>query len=237
MIVEDGALGLWVKRVDDENHPVVKEDRRIAKSLCGGLTYNRKVLYGCIEARLRMFEKKSSQYWPGFYTYVLQKDESGKSVGGYEFDIFEPLDIKDINQTTHWPFSDSIRTTYQYAVPIEFDRWYTVSVVWTPEKVAYYLDDELSYVLYNDNRNGFLPASQVRRIRNGGSIASDNHKYQIVANLPQEIILVVAAGDASASWTGMSLMPVERREDGWSQKVYEYDSFRYYEYIPTESGN
>lgn len=48
-----------------------------------------------------MFEKKSSQYWPGFYTYVLQKDESGKSVGGYEFDIFEPLDIKDINQTTH----------------------------------------------------------------------------------------------------------------------------------------
>lgn len=216
--VEDGALGLWVKRVDDENHPVVKEDRRIAKSLCGGLTYNRKVLYGCIEARLRMFEKKSSQYWHGFYTYVLQKDESGKSVGGYEFDIFEPLDIKDINQTTHWPFSDSIRTTYQYAAPIEFDRWYTVSVVWTPEKVAYYLDDELSYVLYNDNRNGFLPASQVRRIRNGGSIASDNHKYQIVANLPQDIILVAAAGDASASWTGMSLMPVERREDGWSQK-------------------
>lgn len=51
-----------------------------------------------------MYKKKSSQYWPGFYTYVLKKDDNGKSLGGYEFDIFEPLDNREINQTTHWPF-------------------------------------------------------------------------------------------------------------------------------------
>lgn len=77
--LEEGRLGLWVKRVDDPNHPVVKENRRIAKTLCGGITYNREVKYGYIEARLRMYKKKSSQYWPGFYTYVLKKDDNGKS--------------------------------------------------------------------------------------------------------------------------------------------------------------
>lgn len=233
--LKDGRLGLWVKRIDDPDHPVVKENRRIAKTLCGGITYNREVKYGYIEAKLRMYKKESSQYWPGFYTYVLKKDDNGKSLGGYEFDIFEPLDNREINQTTHWPFSDSVRTSYQYGAPLEFEKWITAAVAWTPDKVAYYLDDQLSYVFYNDNKNGFLPAAKVRQIENGGGIAADNHAYQIVANFPQKIIFVVAAADGGASaWTGIELKPVDQRENGWSQLVYEYDSFTYYTYAGTE---
>lgn len=233
--LEEGRLGLWVKRVDDPDHPVVREDRRIAKTLCGGITYNREVKYGYIEAKLRMYKKESSQYWPGFYTYVLKKDNEGKSLGGYEFDIFEPLDNREINQTTHWPFSDSVRTSYQYGAPLEFGKWITAAVAWTPEKVAYYLDDQLSYVFYNDNKNGFLPAAKVRQIENGGGIASVNHAYQIVADLPQKIIFVVAAaGGGASAWTGIDLKPVDQRENGWSQLVYEYDSFTYYTYAGTE---
>ena len=234
--VGNGRLGLWVKRVDDSNHPVVKENRRIAKTLCSGITYNREVKYGYIEAKLRMYKKKSSQYWPGFYTYVLKKDNaSGKSIGGYEFDIFEPLDNKEINQTTHWPFSDSFRTSYKYAAPLEFEKWITASVAWTSEKVAYYLDGKLSYVFYNDNSNHFFPSAKVSQIRKGGGLAAENHKYQLVANLPQKIILVVAAGNGSAStWTGIDLEPVDKRPDGWEQLVYEFDRFRYFRYVGTE---
>lgn len=237
----DGTVKLKVKKLAKNEKPtdVSAEWAPIAETLCGGFTYNREVLYGVIEARIRMHKKQYYSYWPGFYTYANPLDSEGKSIAGYEFDIFEPLDNKEIDQTTHWPTHANRLVSYRHGLPLEFEKWITATVAWTPEKVAYYIDDKLSYVFYNDNRNGFLSETTVNKLRDAGegkpsNLISKESQYQLVANVPQRIIMVIAASNSGLGWTGSGIPDVRTAPDGWEQVVYEYDWFRYYEYVGTE---
>ena len=190
-----------------------------------------------------MYKKEYSCYWPGFYTYAEKVDGSGdarRSIAGYEFEIFEPLTNNEIDQTTRWLWHGGSVADYSWSCPLEFETWITATVAWTPEKVAYYLNDELSYVFYNDNRNEYLPATVVNSVQRAAEgkpstrISADN-EYQLTANIPQRIILAVEADQNSGTWTGgLGATSVKRAPDGWEQVVYEYDWFRYYQYVGTE---
>lgn len=243
--VGDGTVKMKVKKVAADYKPDGAPEgwAPIANTLCGGLTYNQEVFYGVIEARIKMYKKEYSCYWPGFYTYAEKVDGSGdarRSIAGYEFEIFEPLTNNEIDQTTRWLWHGGSVADYSWSCPLEFETWITATVAWTPEKVAYYLNDELSYVFYNDNRNEYLPATVVNSVQRAAEgkpstrISADN-EYQLTANIPQRIILAVEADQNSGTWTGgLGATSVKRAPDGWEQVVYEYDWFRYYQYVGTE---
>ncbi|MDY3940281.1 MAG: family 16 glycosylhydrolase [Spirochaetia bacterium] len=248
--VKDGALELYVKRVDPETYPTPDgaqtgtgqdEDwHLICDSICGGVTFNKEIKYGYLEAKIMMPEKKYSEYWPGFYTEgytTTTEDGEKKATAGYEFDIFEPMGTSKIDQPTHWRAlqpGDRLNTLQKQS-PLEFNKWITASVAWTPDKVAYYLDGQLSYVIYNDNHNGALTETAVKKITESSkaTVAKKNN-YQIVANVPQEVILVVAIGKGFGAITGATLPTISSQEPGTSALVYKYDSFKYYEYVGTE---
>lgn len=246
--VSDGEMRLYAERVAEDyktpnaqNIPGEPDNwRQIIGSICGGVTFNKMVKYGYIEAEVMVPPKKYSEYWCGFYSEGLKtttEDGKKKAVAGYEFDIFEPMGPSEIEQPTHYrALEPGIRlATIQKKTPLVNNQWIKAAVAWTPDKVAYYIDGQLTYVLYADNHNKAVDAVKQSNIENGkAKDVAQNHEYQIIPNIPQEIILVIAAGDGFGPITGAALPRFSQQEIGTREMVYKYNSFKYYEYVGTE---
>ena len=122
---------------------------------------------------------------------------------------------------------------------MEFETWISATVAWTPEKVAYCLNDELSYVFYNDNRNEYLPATVVNSVQRASEgkpstrISADND-YQLTANIPQRILLSVEAEQNSQMWKGrLGAAIATRAPVGGDNDFFENNWFRYTQYVGT----
>lgn len=193
---------LIIKTMLNKNENYIAKDGKPAKYLSGSCDTAKPYKYGFFVASLKM-EKKTQGHWNAFWACNNVPEEEPKNV--FEFDIFEysrrgtsyPNNVS-FDQTTHWlvnGWQDKVNTLHTYQKVEDITDYNTYAVLWTPEKVVYYLNWEPT--LYISEKSPTIKSSVVRKLNRKGS--------KLISDLPMKFIFSseVASGDLGLeAWAG-----------------------------------
>lgn len=172
--VRKGNLLLKMKRMPNHSDSMWHSDgwKQVKSDYVGGeISSIRKFKYGIFECRAKYAHKRGS--WPAFWLIGNSNIPCPPGGSGSEIDIAElaregdhPLMMHVIHY--YYPPKDckvSIQKNMDKKIyPISrLQKYYTFKCIWTPEKIQYFIDNELQHEVINNNYEWFpkIPLSLI----------------------------------------------------------------------------
>lgn len=193
--VEEGNLVLMMKRIPNYLDSLWTPEawkREYSDYVGGEVNTIRKFRYGVFECKAKYAHKKGS--WPAFWLFGDSAVLSPTGSLGNEIDIAELARNGAYPKMMHvihyyFPSKDTLITAHEnpdrkiYSIPRQ-QKYYTFKCIWTPEKIQYFIDNELKHEVINKDYEWF-PKLPLNVILSQQVIQVENKRRQAKLIAPQ----------------------------------------------------
>lgn len=193
--VKEGNLLLMMKRMPnylDSLWNPINWQREYSDYVGGEVASIRKFQYGIFECKAMYAHKRGS--WPAFWLFGDSDIPSVSASIGNEIDIAELARTGGYPKMMHvihyyHPSKDSSITDHKnpdrkiYSIPRQ-QKYYTFKAIWTPQKIQYFIDNELKHEVINNNQDWF-PKLPMSLILSQQVIHMDHKKRKTKLKAPQ----------------------------------------------------